>query len=97
MADPLSTILSQLANLASFKSSLRLLIICASIIFSWVYIQSLLLPFNIQNELLLTLLTVIGFSLGAILSSMFFATFDSLTKVVKRKIFMMQNPQAGAV
>lgn len=86
MADPFSTILSQIANLVSFKSSLRLLLIAASIIFSWVYIQPFLLPFNIQNELGITLLTAIGFSIGALLSSCLFTLSELLIGLVKNKI-----------
>ncbi|PIF13917.1 hypothetical protein [Candidatus Pantoea floridensis] len=86
MADPFSTILTQITNLVSFKSSIRLLIIAASIIFCWVYIQPLILPFNIQSELSTALISVIGFAIGALLSSALFFVYDYIAGSIKNKI-----------
>ncbi|KHS71858.1 hypothetical protein RC77_01765 [Pectobacterium brasiliense] len=85
MADPLSTALTHLTNLVSFKSSLRLLIIAGSIICCWVFIEPKLSPLKIPNELSLTLITIIGFSLGALISSILFGTFDLSKELINKK------------
>jgi len=85
MADPLSTILTQLSNLVSFKSSIRLLSIAGSIVLSWIYIQPQLSGLNIPNELLITIITIIGFSLGALFISLIFESFNKVTDIINRK------------
>jgi len=60
--------------------------IAGSIICCWVFIEPKLNPFKLPNELSLTLITVIGFSLGALLSATLFNTFDLAIKFVTRKI-----------
>lgn len=91
MSDPLATILTHLTNLVSFKSSLRLLLIAGSIICSWVFIEPNLSPFNLPNELSITLITVIGFSLGALVSSILFNGFDLVINIKKNKITAKKN------
>ncbi|HED3889332.1 TPA: hypothetical protein R4229_001689 [Morganella morganii] len=86
MSDPLATILTHLTNLVSFKSSLRLLLIAGLIICSWVFIEPNLSPFNLPSELSITLITVIGFSLGALVSSILFNGFDLVVNIKKNKI-----------
>ena len=86
MADPIATVLSHLTNLVTFRSSLRLLIIAGSIICCWVFIEPKLSPFKLPNELSLTLITVIGFSFGALLSATLFNTLDLVIKFATKKI-----------
>lgn len=90
MADPFSTIIGQLANIVSFKSALRLLVIAGSIIACWAWVQPRLINLKIPAELLSTIIVVIGFSLGALVTSIAFSIFDSInnlliTKIEKRK------------
>ncbi|UXO68918.1 hypothetical protein [Pantoea dispersa] len=82
MADPFSTIIGHLANLVSFKSSLRLLVIAGAIIASWVWVQPELKPLQIPAELQLTIIVAIGFSIGALLTSVTFAIFDCLRNFI---------------
>lgn len=91
MADPLATVLTHLTNLVSFKSSLRLLIIAASIICSWVFIEPSLSPFNLPSELSLTLITVIGFSLGALASSILFSSLGLVINYTKSNVSARKN------
>ncbi|EJV1263976.1 hypothetical protein ACE3IK_08365 [Enterobacter hormaechei subsp. xiangfangensis] len=86
MADPIATVLSHLTNLVTFRSSLRLLIIAGSIICCWVFIEPKLSPFKLPNELSLTLITVIGFSFGALLSATLFNSLDLVIKFATKKI-----------
>lgn len=86
MADPISTVLSHLTNLVTFRSSLRLLIIAGSIICCWVFIEPKLSPFKLPNELSLTLITVIGFSFGALLYATLFNILDLAVKIAIKKI-----------
>lgn len=88
MADPLATVLTQLTNLVSFRSSLRLLIIAGSIICGWTFIKPELSPLNLPSELLPTLIIVIGFSLGALLSSILFSGFDLIINVLKKTLLL---------
>ena len=82
MADPLSPIISQLANLVTVKSCLRLLLICCCIILCWVFIQPKLLPLTLPSELTVTLITIIGFSIGALFASVLFSITDSIFKII---------------
>ncbi|WP_158148981.1 hypothetical protein [Pantoea agglomerans] len=91
MADPLSTIIGHLANLVSFKSSLRLLVIAGSIISCWVWVQPQLKPLQIPAELLLTIIVVIGFSIGALITSIAFSIFDSINNLISTKIEERKN------
>ncbi|PHP93139.1 hypothetical protein CBF17_013880, partial [Pantoea agglomerans] len=86
MADPFSTIIGQLANLVSFKSALRLLVIAGSIITCWAWIQPRLITLQIPAELLSTVIVVIGFSLGALVTSIAFSIFDSINNLISTKI-----------
>ncbi|EKI30960.1 hypothetical protein, partial [Escherichia coli] len=94
MTDPLSTVLSHLTNLVSFRSSLRLLIIAGSIIGCWVLVEPKLGQFKIPNELSITLITIIGFSLGALLSSILFGIVDLFIRFTKEKLIVRQNKLA---
>ena len=91
MADPLATVLSHLTNLVSFRSSLRLLIIAGSIILCWVFIAPTLTPFNLPSELSLGLITVIGFSMGALTSSILFNSLDLAFNFTKKRIQNRKN------
>lgn len=91
MADPLATVLSHLTNLVSFRSSLRLLIIAGSIIFCWVFIAPMLPPFKLPSELSLGLITVIGFSFGALTSSILFNSVDFIYSFTKNRIQLRKN------
>jgi len=86
MADPFSTIIGQLANLVSFKSALRLLVIAGSIIACWAWVQPRLVDLKIPAELLSTIIVVIGFSLGALVTSITFSIFDSINNLVSNNI-----------
>lgn len=86
MADPFATVLTHLTNLVSFRSSLRLLIISGSIICCWVFIAPKLTPLSLPSELSLTLITVIGFSFGALLFSAIFNTLDFTVNFIKDKL-----------
>lgn len=81
MTDPLTPIINQLANLVSFKSALRLLLIAFGIIICWIHLQSYLENFKLPNELSITLVTIIGFSFGALISAILFTTFDYIKKM----------------
>lgn len=91
MSDPLSTVLSHLTNLVSFRSSLRLLMIAGSIIGCWVLVEPRLNQFKIPNELAITLITIIGFSLGALLSSILFGIVDLIIRLTKEKLDTRQK------
>ncbi|MBJ5867337.1 hypothetical protein JGL56_06300 [Salmonella enterica subsp. enterica serovar Derby] len=91
MADPLATVLSHLTNLVSFRSSLRLLIIAGSIICSWVFIAPMLTPFKLPSELSLGLITVIGFSIGALTYSILFNSVDFIYSSIKKRILLQKN------
>lgn len=91
MADPLATVLSHLTNLVSFRSSLRLLIIAGSIICCWVFIAPMLTPFKLPSELSLGLITVIGFSIGALTSSILFNSVDFIYSFTKKRIQLRKN------
>ena len=86
MADPFSTIIGQLANIVSFKSALRLLVIAGSIIACWAWVQPRLINLQIPAELLSTIIVVIGFSLGALVTSIAFSIFDSINNLIITKI-----------
>ncbi|MBD8118497.1 hypothetical protein IFR07_16510 [Pantoea agglomerans] len=86
MADPFSTFIGHLANLISFKSSLRLLIIAGSIIACWVYIRPELVPLKIPSELLVSVVVAIGFSIGALISSVIYYISDQITSAIKKLI-----------
>lgn len=85
MADPISTALTYLSNLVSFKAPLRLLIISCAIICSWVFVEPELKPFKIPNELSITLITIIGFSIGALLSSILFSLFEFIMSAIRTR------------
>ncbi|ELZ9926920.1 hypothetical protein ACMW09_002039 [Cronobacter malonaticus] len=83
MADPLSTIFSQVANLVSFKPALRLLIIAGSIIGCWIKVEPRLDYLKIPNELSITLITTIGFSIGVLIATLIFWFYDLVTERIK--------------
>ncbi|MFU0909820.1 hypothetical protein [Kluyvera intermedia] len=76
MADPLATVLTHITNLVSFRSSLRLLVIACSIILCWIYIEPHLNLLKIPKEVSITLITIIGFSIGALISACCFGITD---------------------
>ncbi|EKM0375499.1 hypothetical protein SMY29_001592 [Cronobacter sakazakii] len=86
MADPLSTVLTHITNLVSFRASFRLLIIAGSIICCWIYIEPALTPLKIPSELAVTLITIIGFSIGALIAALFFGATDSLVKLITSRL-----------
>lgn len=73
MAEPLTPIINQLANIVSFKSALRLLLIAAGIIVCWVKLPQHLMLYHLPSELSITLVTLVGFALGALFSSLIFS------------------------
>lgn len=82
MADPLTPIINQLSNLVSFKSALRLLLIACGVILCWINAQPYIEKYNLPNELAITLVTIVGFSLGALTSVIIFSTFDLIKTLV---------------
>lgn len=86
MADPLATVLTHITNLVSFRSSLRLLVIAGSIILCWIYIEPHLNPLKIPKELSITLITIIGFSIGALISAFCFGITDFSIKHLNKII-----------
>ncbi|UWS30315.1 hypothetical protein [Erwinia pyrifoliae] len=76
MADPLTPIINQLANIFSFKSALRLLLIAAGVIVCWVKLPQHLMHYHLPSELSITLVTLVGFALGALFSSLIFSVSE---------------------
>ncbi|MEQ9903600.1 hypothetical protein [Pectobacterium aroidearum] len=87
MTDPTSAILGSLANLLTFRSAFRLLIIACTIVFSLLKINPLLISNGIPPEISLALCLMFGLGIGATISSVIYFIFDCIcNKIKKRKL-----------
>lgn len=80
MGDVAGTVIKLLSSLLSPKSSFKIILIAASIVLFWLYLQPELLKFNLPAELTSLVTLLVGVGIGSLVCDLFTVVFTKIYK-----------------